>query len=158
MFALSPPVLNRFFRRQTPPAVSEPWSGEQVDVDVYFAQAWAELHARQEYLAREWSLSGAAFSVDQDAGLIEFERKDGSLLRAPVQIIGAWNPDSEVFSWAWGHPSVHPRLRRSAERARWFGERHELPEFSQLQTHADQTDAWRFTAVAMRLKIGRAHV
>ena len=115
------------------------------------AEAWSELHARQDYLAQQWGLSGAAFAVDQDAGLIEFERRDGAILRAPVQIIGSWNPATSMFSWAWGHPSVHPRLRRAAERVRWFGERHELPEFYRLQTHASQSDAWRFTAVAMRL-------
>jgi hypothetical protein len=145
-------ILSKVGRRPPPPPASlEPWSGELVDVDVFFAQAWAELHARQDHLARKWGLAGASFAVDQDAGLIEFERRDSAVLRAHVQIIGAWNPDTEMFSWAWDHPSVHPRLRRAAERTRWFGERHQLPEMARLQAHASEADAWRFTAVAMKL-------
>lgn len=146
-----PPFLKFLRPKGKPLAPPQAWSGEAVDVDLLFAEAWAELHERQDYLARTWALAGAAFAVDQDAGLIEFERKDGAVLRAPVQIIGAWNASSSLFSWAWDHPSVHPRLRRAAERVRWFGERFDLPEFSRLQSQASEHDAWRFAAVAMKL-------
>jgi hypothetical protein len=133
------------------PAAIEPWAGEDVDIDVLFAAAWSDMVARQAYWAKVWGLSGASFAVDQEAGLIEFERSDGAIVRAPVQCVGAWNPAAEIFSWAWGHPSVQPRMRRAAERARWFGERHGLTDFIRLQVPAQETDAWRYAAVTMRL-------
>lgn len=106
---------------------------------------------RQAYWAETWGLAGASFAVDQEAGLIEFERIDGALVRAPVQMVGAWNPSTQIFSWAWGHPSVQPRMRRAAERARWFGERHELSDFVRVQGPASETDAWRYAALTMHL-------
>ncbi|MDP1908510.1 MAG: hypothetical protein Q8K85_09420, partial [Hyphomicrobium sp.] len=65
-------------------AVSSPWEGEQVDVDLYWAQAWADLRIRQGEMARRLKLTDATWKVNQEAGLIEFERADGALVRAPV--------------------------------------------------------------------------
>jgi len=136
-------------RPQLPPA--QPWSGEQVDVDQFWAEAWADLHRRQRYLAAKAGLANASWAVDQSAGLIQFAREDGAVLIAPVQIIGSWNPMTETFTWGWDHPSVVTRLRASAERTRWFGEAHGLPEFTEPRMKASETDAWRMTAVAMKV-------
>jgi hypothetical protein len=134
------------------PAMPLPvWDGQDLALDVFFPAAWAQLHARQARLAKAWGLAGSGFALDQDAGLLEFERKDGSILRGTAQVVGSWNPESEVFSWAWGHPSVQPRMRRAAERARWFGERHGLPEYTNLKGPATESEAWRYAAVTMVL-------
>ena len=45
--------------------------------------------------------------------------KDGAQVTAPVQIIGAWNPRNETFTWAWDHPSVRVRLRAFAAEREW---------------------------------------
>jgi hypothetical protein len=89
--------------------------------------------------------------VDQDAGLIRFDRKDGAEVTAPVQIIGAWNPRTEVYRWAWDHPMVHTRLRADSERTRWFGEKHGLPELTDPVLKISENEAWRMTAVAMKV-------
>ena len=129
-----------------------PWSGERVpDVDRFWAESWVDLLNRQSMLAKKHKITSAPWTVNQDQGLIEFERKDGRLVTAPVQIIGAWNPRSSTFTWGWDHPSVHTRLRADAERTRWFGDKHELPELTEHRFTASETDAWRLTAVAMKI-------
>jgi len=133
------------------PEDSEPWDGQRVDVDQFWAEAWADLHRRQSRLARELKIAEAQWAVHQDAGLIQFQRADGSLVTAPVQIIGSWNPRSETFTWGWDHPSVQPRLRADAERTRWFGDKHKLPELTQRSIKTTELEAWRLTAVALKV-------
>lgn len=133
------------------PPASSPWDGQVVDVDVYWAEAWEELRRRQAALAKLMRLNDARWTVDQNAGIITFDRADESTVTAPVQIIGSWSPRTEVFTWGWDHPSVQLRLRAGAERTRWFGEKHELPELTQRALRATESDAWRLTAVAVKV-------
>jgi len=135
------------------PAV--PWEGQSVDVDQFWAEAWADLQHRQAWLAKRDGLANAQWVVDQPAGLIHFERTDGSTASAPVQIIGSWNPRTEMFTWGWDHPSVATRLRANAERTRWFGEKNALPELTMPQVKASEGEAWRFTAVSLKVNAAR---
>jgi hypothetical protein len=128
-----------------------PWDGEAVDIDRYWAEAWADLATRQKRLARRLQLNDAIWTVDQSTGLIQFDRKDGAIVTAPVQIIGAWNPKNDTFTWGWDHPSVRTRLRAFAERTRWFGDRHKLKELTEPVLKASEAEAWRLTAVAMKV-------
>lgn len=132
-------------------AIGQPWSGERVDVDRYWAEAWRDLQIRQGLLARRSRLAHASWTVDQSAGLIQFERANGELATAPVQIIGSWNPAIEIFIWGWDHPSVRTRLRAFAERTRWFGEAHGLPELTESRQRATELEAWRLTAIALKV-------
>ena len=128
-----------------------PWGGERVDVDRYWAEAWADFQRRQKAVARKLKIGKADWTVNQESGLIEFERQDGRLVIAPVQIIGAWNPRNSHFTWAWDHPSVHTRLRADAERTRWFGEKHDLPELTARSLKMNEEDAWKLTSVALKV-------
>jgi hypothetical protein len=130
-----------------PPA----WDGEHVDVDTFWAQAWAELTARQAILSDRLQLASAEWRVDQNAGLIEFTRKDGIVVRAPVQIVGCYAPRLEAFIWGWDHPSVLPRLRQDAQLARQFGDKHNLPELTQRMVKATEAEAWHLAAVTMKI-------
>jgi hypothetical protein len=148
--------LRRLGRLWTKPAAQQsralvPWGGERVDVDIFYAQAWFELKQRQDALTERLKLANADWQVDQERGLIEFSRVDGALVRAPVQIIGSWNPNNETFSWGWDHPSVHPRLRLDAERTRWFGDAHALDDLTRHKVPANAAEAWRLAAVAMKV-------
>ncbi|MES1200675.1 MAG: DUF6882 domain-containing protein [Pseudomonadota bacterium] len=129
----------------------KPWGGELVDVDRFWADAWANLYAQQSALAKRFKLADAEWAVDQQAGIIQFERKDGSLVTGPVQIVGAWNPRTSLFTWGWDHPSVQTRLRADAERTRWFGDKHGLNELTERRLKLSEMDAWRLTAVAMKV-------
>ncbi len=137
--------------RQSVVEAVKPWGGERVDLDRFWAEAWTDLLWRQRKLTRELKLNAAKWTVDQEQGLITFARPDGGIVTAPVQIIGAWNPSSELFRWAWDHPSVQPRLRQDAERTRWFGDAHELEELTEPQIKCTEGEAWRLTSVAMRV-------
>lgn len=151
--------MRRILKEQGAPGQSRaltPWRGERVDVDRYWAEAWHDLRRRQGQVARRMKISGADWSVNQDAGIIEFDRPDGKLVTAPVQIIGAWNPRTSVFTWGWDHPSVQTRLRADAERTRWFGDKHDLPELTERTLRMSEMDAWKLTAVAMKVNASTA--
>jgi hypothetical protein len=128
-----------------------PWGGEHVDVDRFWAESWIDLLNRQQWLSKRLKLDTAPWLVDQNAGIIQFERKDGAQVTAPVQIIGAWNPRTQIFRWAWDHPMVAQRLRNDAERTRWFGDKHGLEELTVKSLKLDEQDAWRLAAVAMKV-------
>ncbi|OQW63433.1 MAG: hypothetical protein A4S17_07180 [Proteobacteria bacterium HN_bin10] len=128
-----------------------PWGGERVDVDRFWAESWIDLLNRQQWLSKRLKLDTAPWLVDQNAGIIQFERKDGAQVTAPVQIIGAWNPRTRIFRWAWDHPMVAQRLRNDAERTRWFGDKHGLEELTVKSLRLDEQDAWRLAAVAMKV-------
>jgi len=132
-----------------------PWGGEVVDVDRFWAESWVDLLNRQSWFAKRLKIMASPWFVDQDAGLIRFARKDGGEVTAPVQIIGAWNPRTQIFRWAWDHPLVKTRLRADAERTRWFGQKHDLPELTERAMRMSENDAWRLVAVAM--KVNGAH-
>lgn len=135
---------------------AEPWSGQAVDIDMFWAEAWSELQARQAYLAGACRLAGAEWRVDQAQGLITFVRPEGSRARASVQILGSWSPRTHLFAWAWDHPSVHTRLRAFAERTRWFGEKHELLELTAPRLTLSEVEVWRLSAVALKVNAARA--
>ena len=61
-----------------------PWRGERVDVDRFWAEAWVDLDRRQKTIARKLKIGKADWSVNQEAGLIQFERADGRMVIAPV--------------------------------------------------------------------------
>ncbi len=139
----------RGLRTRPDEAPAAPWNGEFVDVDRYWAAAWDYMQRRQRLLAERHRLTEAQWSVDQGAGLIFFQRADGALLRASVQIVGAWNPQNAVFLWGWAHPSVSVRMRADAERTRWFGDKHDMAELTTRSLKVSEADAWRLAAVAM---------
>ena len=147
--------LNSLLPRARPAPPPPIWDGEPVDIDRFWAEAWVELNQRQQSLTKSLKLADAHWTVDQNSGIIQFDRRDGALVTAPVQIIGAWNPQNETFTWGWDHPSVKLRLRAGAERTRWFGDKHGLPELTQPTLRVSEAEAWRLTAVAMKVNAAR---
>jgi len=128
-----------------------PWGGERVDIERFWAESWIDLLNRQRWLAKKLKLETAPWIVDQATGTIQFARKDGATVTAPVQIIGAWNPRTSIFRWAWDHPLVQQRLRNDALRTRWFGERHGIEELTTNALRMDEKGAWQMTALAMKV-------
>ena len=106
------------------------------------------INLQQEAHAATWHLDKAAWDVDMDKGEIKFTLPD-RIAVAPVQIIGTlFNGE---FMWGWGHPSVPEPLREHAKRAKKWGEKEGVTEYSELKVPANEAKAWEFTAVASRL-------
>jgi hypothetical protein len=55
-----------------------PWGGEQVNVDRFWAESWIDLLNRQRWLSRKLKLETAPWVVNQEAGIIQFERFSSS--------------------------------------------------------------------------------
>lgn len=117
-----------------------------IDGAVTDMRAKTDAHAKQWRLGRE-----TAWNVDQDKGEIEFSFPDGQVLRAPVQIVGTYNRQEQVFQWAWGHSSVVAAMRRHAESARQWGVRNRQAKYASRVIPATQEEAFQFTAVAASL-------
>lgn len=111
-----------------------------------------EMRAKTDAHAKQWRLGKeSGWNVDQDKGEIEFSFADGSVVRAPVQIVGTYNRADNVFQWAWGHASVVAGMRRHAEAARQWGVRNRQAKFASRAVPATQEEAFQFTAVAATL-------
>lgn len=122
------------------------------DAQAYVQQSVAGLQAQLAASDGLWRLSEAAnWSVDQDQGQITFSFADGKRARAPVQIIGTYNPANGTFLWGWDHPSVLPPLRQHAALAKAWGEQHQQPQYTTRMVRCSEEEAWAFTAVAARL-------
>ena len=91
------------------------------------------------------------WSVDQGDGTITFAFSGGLVAKAPVQIIGTYNPREGTFLWGWNHPSVPEPLRTHAELAKEFGACNQVSQFTSRQVKCSEIEAWGFAAAAARL-------
>ncbi len=87
------------------------------------------------------------WDVDLDEGVIRFTSAT-KVVSAPVQVVGTYNTVDGTFLWGWDHPSVPEPLGADARLAREFGERQNLPMFTQRKVKCTEKEAWRFTNVA----------
>lgn len=99
-----------------------------------------------------WQLGEAEqWSVDLDAGIIEFDYADGKKVTAPIQVIGTYNQLDGTFLWGWDHPSVPLALRKHAALAKQWGIKNKVTNFMSRKVSCSEEDAWGFAAVANRL-------
>ena len=102
--------------------------------------------------AGSWGLDTALdWSIDQDKQYIAWTLKDGRTAKAPVQIVGTFNPKDCSFLWAWGHPSSEEPLQEAAKLARAYGEANGDDRFTQRKVIVTEDEAWELTAVACRV-------
>ncbi|MGQ0511720.1 MAG: DUF6882 domain-containing protein [Betaproteobacteria bacterium] len=121
-----------------------------IDRSVTDMRAKTDAHAKQWRLGRE-----SGWNVDQDKGELELAFADGTVRRMPVQIIGTYNRQEQVFQWAWGHASVVAGMRRHAEAAREWGVRNKQAKYASRVIPATQEEAFQFTAVAATLSAAK---
>jgi hypothetical protein len=98
-----------------------------------------------------WRLGEAAWSVDQDTGVIVFKCSDGITATCPVQIIGTYNTDDGTWLWGWDHPSVVPALQDHAKQVRDYGRQHGVERLTRQKLQCDEAEAWEFAALACML-------
>ncbi|HEY2840902.1 MAG TPA: hypothetical protein VGJ26_17225 [Pirellulales bacterium] len=103
--------------------------------------------------AAAWRLGEETnWAADQDTSRIRFTFADGTIAEAELQIVGTYNTVDGTFLWGWDHPSVAEPLRKHAGLAREFGEKHRLSKYTDRKIECTEDEAWKFTAVAARLK------
>ncbi|WP_255754964.1 DUF6882 domain-containing protein [Massilia sp. erpn] len=91
------------------------------------------------------------WSVDLDAGIIQFDFADGTQASAAMQVVGTYNELDGTFLWGWDHPSIPESLSKHAQLAQQWGEENEVEEFKSRKVQCSEDEAWSFAAVANRL-------
>ena len=136
------------FLRQTPMSdTTTPF-----DVQAFIAQSMAGMQAATTAHCATWHLDEAEqWSVDMDSERIVFQLPGGVVATAPVQIVGTSNSEDGSFLWGWDHPSVPAELAEHAQLALAFGRAHGLHAYTTRKVDCDDSLAWEFAAVAMRL-------
>ena len=126
---------------------------EEFVIEDFIAASVEGLQIQTESHDATWGIGKAeTWDVDQDAGTISWIFADGRIAIAPVQIIGTYNPSDGSFMWGWDHPSILPALQDSASLVKQFGEKHQIPRFTEQKIAiSGESEAWEFVAVANRL-------
>lgn len=125
---------------------------DEMDPQAYIAQSVAGLQDATKAHAQLWGLGQEiTWSVDQNTGLISFIFTEGKKIEAPVQIIGSYSSSQGTFMWGWEHPSVQPGIDEAATLVKEFGKKYALAKLTTQPVTLTETEAWEFTALAMRL-------
>ena len=86
------------------------------------------------------------WGIDQDRGVLELEREDGSLIRPAVQIVGSH--DGSTWLWADANPNVVPALAHDAQMLRGWLHAQGLGSLAEDRLEIAPADAWGLTALA----------
>lgn len=77
------------------------------------------------------------------------ERASGPIeARAPVQILGSFNPGDKTWLWSWANPSILPPLTAHATTACDVGARRNIIELTERKFACTEADCWQITALA----------
>ena len=122
------------------------------DPQAFIRESLARLKQQQSEQEKAWGFrKESSWRLDQGAREISFYFADGKVARAPVQVVGTYNPRDRSFVWAWDHPSFREPLREHAYLAKAWGEMHDLAKWTTGKVQCTEKEAWEFTAVAARL-------
>lgn len=125
---------------------------DKFDLQQFIAGSMEGLRLATNAHSETWHLGEEeTWDINQDAGLIVFSFSDGSIAKAPVQIIGTFNANDNTFMWGWDHPSIVPALQESAKRVKEFAIENKIKELLSQKTSCDENRAWEYSALAMRL-------
>jgi hypothetical protein len=117
----------------------------------FVEQSMEELRLKTAAHDAGWRLGEAAWSVDQNTGVIVFTRDDGIKATCPVQIIGTYNTEDGTWLWGWDHPSVAGPLQEHAKRVKQYGEQNHVEKLTTRKIACDESEAWEYTALACKL-------
>ena len=111
-----------------------------------------ELAAKASAHDALWQIRQAKqWSVNQEAGTIQFQFADGRTATALAQFIGSINTKNGTWLWAWDNPSITEPLRQHALAVRAFGEAQHHELLTTRKFPCDEELAWRLTALAAKL-------
>lgn len=122
------------------------------DIEEHISSSLEVAHTITAAHRKKWRLGEEqSWSLDQNHGQILFSFADDMQALASIQIIGTLDPQIEMFTWAWRHPSVLPALQKNALRVKAFGKQHQAKELIKKTVPCTEKRAWEYTALAMHL-------
>lgn len=119
--------------------------------DQLVERAMAELELKVEAAINLFHLDECRWDVDQTKGEIVFSREaNGAIIdaRAPVQIIGSFNPEDASWLWSWANPSILEPLTAHARELRDFGEARNIAMLQSRKLSCKESDCWPLAALA----------
>src|SRR5262249_52512268 len=125
-------------------------AGEKtMNPEIFVEQSLNGLRAKTAAHSGTWQLDKALQrSTDLDTGTLVSTLQGGMIASAPCQIVGSYDGEDGAFLWGWDHPSVPDALRKHAQLAREWGEKHGMTDYTTLQIECSEEKVWEFTAVA----------
>ncbi len=85
--------------------------------------------------------------LDQGLAELSFTFPD-VVVSAPAQIIGTWQQDTGVWTWAWADPTLPAALQEDSYRLREYGEHHGFQHLLTEFWQAEESHCWYMTALA----------
>lgn len=144
-------MKNRFFALLLSAVFAAPAAAEENAKD-FIKQSFLGLQDQQALNDRLWNMSGAgSWNIDVGRGEIEFRYDDGRRVRAPIQIVGGYNPAAGKFLWGWDYPGIPEELKRDARLVKSWAENARVERWTTRMVECTEQEAWEFTAVAARL-------
>lgn len=126
--------------------------GARAAPERFIAEARIALTESSHRQVEAWRLGEeSSWEVDLDEGRVRFLFSDGTILVAPIQIVGTYNARDGTFLWAWGHKTLPAPLLEHARLARRWGEAHRVAEYCNAIVNCEPDDVWNFAAVTARL-------
>lgn len=107
----------------------------------------AEMQMSTRELVERHNLTSVSdYRLDTGRGTLTF-----GPLSFDAQFVGAFDPASKQWRWAWADPAIPKHLILPAEHAKAFGEANAIPALTTRTVPADEAGAWRWAAFAARL-------
>jgi hypothetical protein len=119
-------------------------------LDVLLADAVPEFERRLAALRQAHRLDDVRHFEWRDKRLVLRGVRDLGL-RLTVQMLGSHSRSSNTWLWAWGNEHYEEEDKVASRRVRAYGEEHGVLQLSAAHWGASEQDAWRMTAVALRL-------
>ncbi|MCA8997838.1 MAG: hypothetical protein KDA80_12660 [Planctomycetaceae bacterium] len=91
------------------------------------------------------------WNLNQDDGQLIFSNDDGTRAVAPAQIIGSYDYDNGTWKWAWANETIQDHLKEHSNIVRQWGEDNGAGLLTNDEIYAEESDAWDFVAIAVKL-------
>ncbi len=112
----------------------------------------AELQLKTEAHRGGWGLGEFdRWDMDMGQGDLVFSNRDGFTATCPAQVIGSLDGVGGTWMWAWANPSIPSPLKADSLKVKEYGEAHGIDQLTTPDFPADEMDAWRLTALAVKL-------
>ena len=125
---------------------------DQETYDLAMERAREEIRIKAAFYRDTVGLGeGGTWNADLEAGTIRFDLPDGTVLTAPMQVVGTLDQKTGTWMWGWDHPSVPAPVAEHATLVHAFGEEYGVDRFVERMIEATEEECWDFTALAVHL-------